>query len=1002
MRVEYLEAPLGLDEPVPRMSWAPISPTRGAVMASFRIVVASAGATVWDSGVVASNNSINVAYGGPAPAADTDYTWTLTWSDSTGASAPAASAPFSTGLLAAADWKGAAFITGAAGADNNMLRAEFTIAGTAQVTRARLYIQGLGYYKSWLNGQRTDAHELGSFTTFEKRVLYDAWDVAALLRPGCNALGVMLGAGWYAQPSVNVGPRSLIALLSVTTADGKRSYFASSVAPGAGSLAFVSTAGPVTSDDIYNGENYDARLEQPGFAACGFAPPVAWQAAIAAPDPRVVHGAVLSWQSPASAPMVDRDYSVAAITTPLDGVFVIDFAQNMAGTTTFNVICPNGPQWIYMAYGESLHPDGTVLNQYGGIMNSNFTCAGTGDVETYTTMFSYYGFRYVQLTNFPGTPDEGTMTAHFIHSAVGQTGAFNTDNDLLNNIQHCTRFASLSNLMDVPTDCPQRERRGWLGDAQLSAETTISNFDMSGFYTKWLRDIRDSQEFLSTKGEIPDCVPFYGHGGLPADPAWSAAYPFITNWVSEYYSDDRVVATHYDGIKAFMDSQTAQLDPDGILSFARYGDWCSVADGANTGVSWNKPDISHWHYLRGMEILTDFATRLGNSADAAKYGAAVAAARTAYVTEFYKNDTHIFNEDYPINQLLALAAFGVVPEADREAVFANLVGMINNGTHSGFPNAPSWGIIGQKLAYDVLTRGNRTDLALTVQLASGMPSVDFWIEGSGPGTGATTLYENWQSTNFAPQGSYNHIMYGGFGKWLYSGVAGLQRGWGARGWDRILVAPAAGAHPNVTSASASIDSLAGLISVDWTQKAASGAGCDVAPENSNAVLTCIGAGGKSGLFTGVAFASFGTPTGSCPGPFAKGSCDAAASATVVAAACVGKSSCSIPVTNAAFGGDPCVNTLKHLAVLMEGECAEVKYSLTAQIPLNSVADVLVTTLGAGAANAVIYEGNATVWAAGAFVPGTPGVTGAEAAPGGNDVLLHTQSGRYAFKIVADA
>ena len=388
MRVEYLEAPLGLDEPVPRMSWAPVESARGAAMASFQIVVKSAGATVWDSGVVASNSSLNVAYGGPPLTADTDYTWTLVWTDAQGASAPASTAPFSTGLLARADWRGAAFVMGAPGASNNMLRGEFTIAGTAQVTRARLYIQGLGYYKSWLNGAPTDAHELGSFTTFEKRVLYDAWDVAALLRPGCNALGVMLGAGWYSEPSVNVGPRSLIAMLSVTQADGTRSYFASAVAPGAGALTFVSTVSPVVSDNIYAGENYDARLEQPGFAACDFTPPAPWLAAVAAPDPRDVHGAVMSWQSPASAPAIDRDYSVAAITTPSDGVFVVDFAQNMAGTTTFKVICPAGSQWIYMAYGESLKPDGTVLNQYGDIMNSNYTCAGTGDVETYKTHFS--------------------------------------------------------------------------------------------------------------------------------------------------------------------------------------------------------------------------------------------------------------------------------------------------------------------------------------------------------------------------------------------------------------------------------------------------------------------------------------------------------------------------------------------------------------------------------------------------------------------------------------
>ena len=544
-----------------------------------------------------------------------------------------------------------------------------------------------------------------------------------------------------------------------------------------------------------------------------------------------------------------------------------------------------------------------------------------------------------------------------------------------------------------------------MGDAQLSAETTISNFDMSAFYTKFLRDIRDSQEFLDSKGQLPDCVPFYGHGGLPADPAWSAAYPFITNWVSEYYADDRVVATHYDGVKAFMDSQTAQLDGQGVLSFARYGDWCSVADGASTGVSWNRADISHWHYTRGLDITADFARKLGNAGDQAKYEALAATARAKYLSVFYDAATHVFSDrkdDYPISQMLALDLYGLVPDADRDAVFADLVLLINNGTHSGFPNAPSWGIIGQKVAYDVLTRGGRTDLALTVQLARGMPSIDFWIEGSGPGTGATTLWENWQSTNFVPAGSYNHIMYGGFGKWLYSGVAGLSRAWGARGWDRILIAPAAGAHPNVTSASASIDTLGGLISVDWTQKAASGGDCATAPENSNAVLTCVGAGGKSGLFTGVAFASFGTASGSCPGPFAKGSCDAASSVAVVTAACVGKSQCSVPATNAAFGGDPCADVLKHLAVLMEGDCAVVKYAVSTQVPLGSVADVVVSTMGAGAASAVIYEGNATVWASGAYVPGVDGVTGAEAAGNGNDVVVHTLSGRYAFKIVGDA
>ena len=264
----------------------------------------------------------------------------------------------------------------------------------------------------------------------------------------------MLGSGWYNQNSVNVGPKSLIVLLSVDTSDGQRTYFPSALANeaaktisagvSASPLVFSSAAGPVVADDIYVGETYDARLLQAGWNQCGFKPANPWAPAVAVTNP-LAKGAAFSWHSVQIR--VDRTYSPVSVTQPKEGVYVFDFGQNMAGQTQFNVICPNGPQWIYHAYGESLHPDGTVLNQYGNIMNANYTCAGTGEVETYSTMFSYYGFRYVQVTNYPGTPDESAFTAYFTHSDVEQTGSFNTNNALMNSIQHCTRFASLSNLV---------------------------------------------------------------------------------------------------------------------------------------------------------------------------------------------------------------------------------------------------------------------------------------------------------------------------------------------------------------------------------------------------------------------------------------------------------------------------------------------------------------------------------------------------------------------------
>ena len=497
LRVEYLDGALAIDVPAPRVSWAVAHGARAQAQSAYQVVFAAlpSGAVAWDSGVVRSNRTLNVAYAGAAPLADdADFSVTVTWWDAAGARAPAASTRFSTGLAARASWAGAAFVAGAprpAGAASasavgafadslNMLRAEFTLA--AAPVRARLFVAGFGYYRAFLNGAPTDAHVLGPFTTFEERVLYDAADVLPLVRAGCNALGVLLGAGWVATPTVAAGNRSFAALLSVAYADGSRASFASALSAGAGALVFSSAASPVTLDDIYAGEAYDARLEQPGFASCGFAPPPAaapWLPAVApAPDP-LAGGAALSAHTIALG--VDRAFAPVSISEPLPGIFVADFAQNLAGQLALNVICAAGPQTIRLSFAEMLFPEnGTVHNPYKNTaMQANFTCAGTGSVERYTTLFSWFGFRYAQIENWPGAPSESNFEALFVHSLVEQTGALSTSSALLNRVQHATRMASLSNLLDVPSDCPQRERRGWLGDGQLSAETTIANFDMA-------------------------------------------------------------------------------------------------------------------------------------------------------------------------------------------------------------------------------------------------------------------------------------------------------------------------------------------------------------------------------------------------------------------------------------------------------------------------------------------------------------------------------------------
>jgi alpha-L-rhamnosidase len=468
LRIEYLDSPLTIDVPTPRFSYALAHPQRAQFQTSTRITVSSLSppALVWDSGTLASNVSLNIAYGGPPLASDTDYAWSVVWADAGGALSAPATATFSTALLSPAAWQGAEWLSSPLNGSLNTYRAQLTLPATP--TRARLYVHGLGYAKTWLNGALTDEHELGTFTTFQKRTLYDVVDVTAQLRAGCNALGVMLGHGWFAQPHVHAGDRQFRLLLSVTLPGSSAvQYFASSgSASGGSALAFVATAGPVLMDDIYNGETYSGVVAAAlaGWTECGFVPaPGAWVPTEPPAESPSTFGSIISAHNVHI--LTDRDYSVAAITQPPSkpGTYVFDFAQNMAGQSTLRVEdCPANTT-ITLIHNEILNVDGTV-NRNLAKMLGTYICGGTG-VEIYRTQFTYYGFRYVQVDGFPGVPGENALTAHFVHSDVPQSGEFSSSSTLLNAIQHATRFASWSNLMDIPTDCP-REWGARLGQPQ--------------------------------------------------------------------------------------------------------------------------------------------------------------------------------------------------------------------------------------------------------------------------------------------------------------------------------------------------------------------------------------------------------------------------------------------------------------------------------------------------------------------------------------------------------
>lgn len=439
LRVEYLEAPISIDNLSPRFSWAlPSDCRRGSVEAAYRLVVMTAPPVgsravpkvVWDSGIVASNQTLNIRYTSATPLlSDTDYSWSVIWIDQWGATSTAANSTFSVAILGQdptvdQDWGGAAWVSSAANGSLSTYRAEFDLPDAP--VRARLYYVGLGYAKTWVNGNLTDGHELGQYVTFQERVLYDSVDVLRLLRPGKNVLGLMLGNGWI-EPrgkSSALAARQFIALLTVTAADGTTTRFHSSTAasPRPAALIFHATAGPARTEDMYKGEHFDGRVAAalacwscpeytPTIAERGVVDTLApvWVAATLPEDGPARWGSRLNAHHAANIVQTKEVFTPVNISQPATGKFVFDFAQNMAGQVTLRVpSCPPGTV-ISMQHTEVLSRSGQVRNSFclrpkkwlcGLRQFANYTCSGVEPVEEYRVMFTSMGFRYVEVRYF--------------------------------------------------------------------------------------------------------------------------------------------------------------------------------------------------------------------------------------------------------------------------------------------------------------------------------------------------------------------------------------------------------------------------------------------------------------------------------------------------------------------------------------------------------------------------------------------------------------------------
>ena len=692
-----------------------------------------------------------------------------------------------------------------------LFRKNFTL--DKPVKRATAYVSGLGYYELSLNGKKVGDHILDpAFTRYDRRVLYVTYDVTSQLTPGANALGVMLGNGWYNYHVQNAwdfdnapwrGLPKLILQLAVEFADGSRATIVSDE-------SWKCSTGPIRRDGLMSGEIYDARCEQPGWDTAPF-DDAAWSAAKVVAPPT---GQLTAQMAPPIR--VTAEFQPVKVTEPKPGVFVFHFPQNIAGIPQLTVSGPAGRE-VKLQYGEMLNADGT-LNQKNiapHVYNTEFQTdryilSGRG-TELWRPRFQYHGFQYVQITGFPGTPTPASLQALAAHTDLESAGSFACSNELLNQIQNATRWSYLNNFYGHPTDCPQREKNGWTGDGHLAAEAGLYNFDPAAAYGKWMRDFRDEQR---PSGELPGIIPTGGWGYAWGNgPSWDCAGLLIPTYLSLYRGDTRILAEQYDLMKRYVDYLTSRAK-DGIVTIG-LGDWCPAKTKTPEGIT------STAYYHADALIVAEAAKRLGKPEDAAKYAALAADIKRAFNREFPKLKTQT---------AMSCALYQNMLEPEKiPAVAAQLAAAVRaNNDHL------DCGILGTKYLLHALSDNGHAELAYKIATQTTAPSWGAWIKN-----GATTLRESWE--NWAGGDSYNHVMFGDISAWMYSTLAGIRPDPAAPGFKHIIIKPEM--VGGLTWVKAHHDTPYGRVSSQWRRDGGTLTLDVIIPPNSTATVFLPGQSG---------------------------------------------------------------------------------------------------------------------------------------------------------------
>jgi alpha-L-rhamnosidase len=808
---EYQSAPLGIDVKVPRFSWKLNSTERGVKQKNYEIRFSTDSkfnvvgeGFVWSSKVVESDQSLHVAYSGPALKSRQRYFWQVKISDNQGNSSGWSEVKFwEMGLLNPVDWTAQwiePVIPGdSAGQPAPMLRRNFDLKKV--VKSARLYITSHGIYECFINGKRVgDQYLTPGWTSYNKRLQYQTFDVTALLTNGKNATGVILGDGWYRgwlawENNKNVYGKNLALLyqLEVVYGDGSREVINSDE-------NWKSTTGPITRNGIYYGEAYDARLEKKDWTLSSFNDN-GWDGVKSTDEGKQT--LVAAYGPPVQKHEVFK--TVKIIKSP-KGETIVDFGQNLVGWIKLTVKGKAGDQ-ITIHHAEVLDKDGNFYteNLRAAKQEIQYTLKG-GGVEVYEPRLSFFGFRYIKVEGFPGELKPENVEAIALYSSMKPAGSFTTSHPLLNQLQHNIQWGQKGNFVDVPTDCPQRdERLGWTGDAQAFSRTATFNMNVASFFSKWLKDLAADQ---GEDGKVPFVIPNVLGKGAAASTGWADASTIIPWNIYMAYGDKRILEQQYESMKAWVGFMEKSSVNDLWNTGFHFGDWLfyrPLDDNDGRAAVTDKYLIAQCFWANSTQLMINTASVLGKDEDVKHYTESLKKIKDAFLKE-YATPSGRLVAGTQTAYVLALN-FDMLPENLRAQAAERLAQNVKD-----YGNHLTTGFLGTPYLCDVLARFGHLDVAYSLLTQETYPSWLYPVK-----MGATTIWERWDGiktdSTFQTAGmnSFNHYAYGAIGDWMYRTVAGLQEA--SPGYKEIKIAPRPGGK--LTNATAELNTLYGSARSSW-------------------------------------------------------------------------------------------------------------------------------------------------------------------------------------------